>query len=81
MYILFCYSDVSAYEVVMKLISASRYKLALRISSLFNLKLEPALEALAAACTRITEDPDPWSWLVENDISGNDLESSVFRFC
>lgn len=55
----------------MKLISAGRYRLALKLSNLFNLKLETPLEALAAACTRVPEDPDPWSWLVDNEVSGN----------
>lgn len=37
------------------------------------------MEALAAACTRVPEDPDPWSWLVENEISGryDELSSRV----
>lgn len=55
----------------MKLISAGRYRSALKLASLFKLNLEPAFEALAAACTRILEDPDPWNWLIENDVSGN----------
>ncbi|XKL59635.1 hypothetical protein PGB90_000651 [Kerria lacca] len=64
-----CPTDTSAYEVIMKLISTGRYRTALKLASLFKLKLEPPLEALAVACTRVYEDHDPWNWLVENDIS------------
>ena len=63
-------ADTSTQEVIMKLISAGRYRTALKLSSLFKLELELAFEALAAACTRVSEDPDPWNWLVENDVSG-----------
>lgn len=70
--IMMMFLDTSAYEVIMKLISTGRYRTALKLASLFKLKLEPPLEALAVACTRVYEDHDPWNWLVENDISGND---------
>lgn len=60
------------HELVAMLSSNGLYKAALQVCTAFEMPYEEVFESLAHQCVNLSrrEDPNSWTWLVENDLHG-----------
>lgn len=71
-------SQTGVNEIVSILCQCGYFTFALKLCDDFGLSKNPVFESLATSCVYTNEDgsTNSWSWLQENDLSGNSLFSN-----